>query len=222
MTAKKVTKRKTSSVKKEVNSRTSWHEKYSYTRKEMIFRLALLALAVFIVFNYRSFVIAATVNGEPISRFSIIQQLEKQQGGQLLDNLINESIIRQQAKAKNMSVSEDEKNGKISQLETDLKDQGQDLDEILTSQGMSRDDLKKQIELQVMVEKLVGDSIEVTDEELNKYVTDNKSFLPEGKSDEELKELAREQLKQQKLSQSFSSWLAEQRNNSKINRFVSY
>ena len=220
MAARKSATKKTSTPK--AKKKAPWYSKYSYTRGEWLYRLAWLVLLVFLFINYRGLVIAATVNGEPVSRLAVIQELEKRDGAQVLENLINEVLIRQKAKEANIVVIDEEINQRISEIETQLAEQGQTLDEILELQGLTRNELSSQIEIQILIERLLESQVEVTDEEINEYIETNGDFLPEELSEEELREEVRNQLTQQKLSQGYSTWIESIRNESEINFFAEY
>lgn len=199
-----------------------WYAKYAYTRRQIIYRSAWAILLIFIFFNYRGVFIAASVNGQPVSRLSVVQELEKQQGQGVLDNLINETLIHQKARENNISVTADDVNTRISQIETDLKAQGQDLDQILQLQGMTKDDLNKQIEIQLLVEKILSDKLQFTDKEVTDYVASNSAYYPDTMSDEDKLSDARDQLKQQRLSQEFSTWIKSVRDDANITTYVNY
>jgi len=107
----------------------------------------------------------------------------------------------------------------LKNLEATLKEQGQDLDKLLEAQGMDREEIKEQIRMQKTVEAIVGQDIEVSDEEIDVYIEENKSFLPEDQDIEEIKPTVREQLKQQKMSERIGEWLDSLREKAKINYF---
>ena len=65
------------------------------------------AIAVFtIIFFAKSIFFAALVNGTPIMRYSVIKELEKQNGKQALESLITKKLILQTAKKKNIEVKQ--------------------------------------------------------------------------------------------------------------------
>ena len=67
----------------------------------------------------------------------------------------------------------------ITKLQAGLKKQGQNLDQALATQGMTRDDLNRAIRTNKLVSKLVGKDVKVTDEEVNDYLEKNKANLPD-------------------------------------------
>lgn len=183
--------------------------------------LILIVLAV-IAFFLKGLFVAALVNGEPITRIAIIKELEKQGGKQALSSLVNQVLILQEAKKKNVQVSQAEIDASIRKIEDSLKTQGQNLETALAQQGMTRQDLLMQLKLRNLVEKLLTDKIKVTGKEIADYIEKNKDTLPTNLTADEIKKSVEEQLKQQKLASASQSWLEELNKNAKINYFVNY
>lgn len=183
--------------------------------------ISLLLLVTILVLSKELFV-AALVNGQPISRWEILKKSEEAQGAQILDSLITDQLIKQEAQKQGVEVSEDKVNQQIEEIKASIQEQGQDFNTLLSMQGMTLEDLKERIRIQKMVEQLLESEVEVTEEEVSQYLEDNKEFLPEDMSEDEMKEQARQQLEQQKLSERYQTWLEELKENSRINYFVDY
>jgi len=181
--------------------------------------VVILAVGVFFL---KGLFVAALVNGEPITRLAVISELEKQGGKQTLSSLVNQVLILQEAKKKNVQVTQAEADASLKQIEDSLKAQGQNLDTALAMQGMTRKDLSLQLKLRALVEKLLADKIKLTDKEIADYIEKNKDTFPAGMKEDEIKKSVTEQLKQQKLGSASQAWLAELNKNAKINYFVSY
>lgn len=199
-----------------------YQKKLNRLPKRKGFRLGVGAAVIFsLLYLFKGVFIAAFVNGQPIGRLSVISELERRGGGEVLDTLITQTLIEQEAKRQNVSVTQSELEATIAEIEASFEGQG-GLDQILTSEGMTRDNLEKQIRLQKLVEKMLTDRVGVTDEEVAEYLEENSDLLPEDATDGELNELARNQLEQQKLSLEVQTWLADLRQNANINYFVNY
>lgn len=181
----------------------------------------ILALGALLYFG-RSLFVAAVVNGQPISRLSIVQEAEKHSGRQVLDSKIQEALIEQEAQAKNVSVSDKEIADEIKKIETSLTSQGQSLDQVLKAQGMTRDSLDNNIRLSKVVEKIVGKDIKISNKEIDDYLKQNKDFLPKDQSEDKLRKTAEESLKQQKLNEKVQKWLADLQKKANILYFVNY
>ncbi len=229
---KKVTKRAPKVVKSEVVAMDTMSEMdmstvetqstSSFVTKKNIIILLLLASFGYLLFLNRGLFIAAMVNNQPITRLSIVSELEKRTGKQALDSIITETLIMQEAQKSNVVVATEEVDAEVKKVEDSVKAQGQDIDQLLSAQGMKREDLVKQIRIQKMVEKILADKINPSDDDVKKYVTDNASMFAKDLSADQKVTQAKDQLKQQKLSSEFQAWIAEVKASSKINYFVNY
>lgn len=182
----------------------------------------IIIVLIILAFLFKGLFVAALVNGEPITRLSVISELEKQGGKQALSSLVNQALILQEAKRKNVQATQAEIDASLKQIEDSLKSQGQSLDTALAMQGMTRQDLSLQLKLRTLVEKLLADKIKVTDAEIADYITKNKDTFPANLTEAEIQKSVVEQLKQQKLSSASQAWLQELNKNAKINYFVNY
>lgn len=174
------------------------------------------------LFYFKGLFIAAIVNGQPITRFAVISELEKRSGEQTLSSIITETLILQEAQKRNITVTQKEIDDSIKKIESDLKEQKQSLDQALAFQGMARKDFEYQLRLRKLVEKMLVKEIEPTDKEISDYIEQNKDSLPKDTSEEEIEKTVKEQLKQQKLSTKVQEWLADLQNKASINYFVTY
>lgn len=190
-------------------------------KKKLIVFCGFLAVAALLYF-FKGLFFVAIVNGQAVSRISLVREMEKQFGKQALDSEITKILILQEARKKNVSVDKKEIDGEITKIEENLKSQGQDLNQALAMQGMTRESLANQIMLQKTVEKLLGNQISVTDQEVSDYIEKNKATISADAKPEAVQSGVKEQLKQQKLSEKLNSWIEELRQNAKITSFVSF
>lgn len=179
--------------------------------------IAVLVLAYFL----KGLFIAATVNGSPIGRLSVVQKLEKASGKNLVDSIISTKLVNAEAVTKNITVSNEEIDAQIKIIEAQITAQGGTLDAALALQGMSREDLKEQIVFQKQVEKLVADKVTVTDEEVAKYITDNKITVPAGQEAVANAQIKTE-LSNQKLNTAAEALITTLKSQANIKYFVKY
>jgi len=184
-----------------------------------IVALAAIVMALYLVKN--NFIIAATVDGRMISKYSLIKELEKQNGKAVLDTMISENIIENEASKKGIIITDSEIEQEVKVVESDILAQGGTLDMALLQQGMTVDDLKDRIRTQKMVEKLLADKIEVSEAEVNAYIATNKISLPKGKEMETKTQVA-DQLRDQKLNEEAQKWIAGLKSNAKIKYYINY
>lgn len=189
---------------------------------KLIYVAAVILIIGVLGYFGKGLFVAAIVNGQPISRIAIDSELEKQGGQKVLDAAITKILIAQELKNKNITVTDKEVNDELKKIDDQLKTQNQTLDSALAAQGMSKSDLIVQIKIQKGVEKLLGSDIKVTDEEISKFLTDNQQYLPTGKTDAELKQIATDQLKQQKLDEKYQTWVSSLQSKASIYKFVKF
>ena len=174
-----------------------------------------------VAYLLKGLVIAATVNGSPISRLAVIAELEKVSGKNALDAMITRKLISDAAQAKGITVSAEEISAEIKKISDNLAGQGQDLATALKSANMTEADLEKQIVSQKTMEKLLVDKITVTGEEVAAYIKEYKVPVTKGK-EVEINSQIQEQLRQQKLSDEAGKLVDALRAAAKIRYFVNY
>lgn len=175
--------------------------------------LVILALLGYIGYKY-AFV--AWVGSVPITRWDYYNKLDKEYGEKFKEQLITETLIMNEAKKRNVSVSDEEINSEIKKFE-DEQGSPEKLDEFLSFQGITRDELKKQIKYQTLIKKMFGENINVSDEEVNKYIEENEAQL--GEINDQTKNSVREQLKFDKTRQAFLDWFNTAKEDKSVVRF---
>ena len=187
-----------------------------------VFIPIILVIVAVLLFVLKGFFIAAIVNGQPITRMSLDQTLEKKYGKQELTSAITQTLIMQEASNKNITVTDSEINASVKQITDSLSAQGQTLDSALALRGMTKQDFLDQLKIQKIVEKILGNQLAVSDKEIQDYIDKNKSSLPTGLSDADLKSQVKQQLQQQKLTDKAQAWIAGLQKKAKINYFVNF
>ncbi len=193
----------------------------AFKRYAYAFVLGVLLVVLSFLFSKGVFV-AATVNGSPISRLSVIEKLEQQGGKDALQGIINERLIKSAIAKSNITVDAAAVDTKITEIETQVKAQGGTLAEALTAEGMTMTQLRDQIETQQKLEKLLDDKLKVTDEEVASFITENKITPPTGTDEATLKTEVAAQIKQQKFQEESQKWIAEITESAKIKYYVTY
>lgn len=193
-----------------------------YVKNPRLWVGAAVVVVAILLYVYKGLFIAATVNGQPISRLAVVSQLEQQGGKQELDTLIAENLVLQEAKKRNITIPQSQINGEVATIENQLKGQGTTLDAALAARGMSRNDLVQQMEIQDLLNKMVGSSVTVTDAQIQSYIDQNKDSLPQGLSGADLKAQVKSQLEQQELQSKTQAFLANLQKNAKVTYFVNY
>lgn len=190
-------------------------------RRSLILSSAIIIVAI-VLFLGRGLLIAATVNGQPVSRLAIISELEKQSGKAVLDSVVTKMLVVQEAKKKNVEASSKDIDAEIAKIKKQFKDQGQDLDSLLASQGLTQEKFRDEVKIQILVTKLLGDKAKVTDKEFKDFMDKNKDIVPAGEDQKTAEANLRTQLEQQKLAQQYQSWIQNVKKDAAIQYFVNY
>ena len=189
------------------------------TKKRVTTSLIIIVVLSGIYFS-RSLIVAAWVNGRPVYRLTLIHELEKQGGKQVLDALIEKSLVASEAKKNKIIISQPEIDNEIASIEKTISSQGISLDEALNMRGMSRKNLEDQIETQKIVEKILASKVTITEEEAKDYFTKNKTLFGQNPVYDKVKEQVKNQLFQQKLAGEYNTWITDLKTKSKILYFI--
>jgi hypothetical protein len=191
------------------------------TQKKNLMIVGGTLLVVVIGFCLKNALLVASVDGALISRMSVVKELEKQGGKQVLEGLITERLIQNEARKKGIVVSEEEITAEIGKIEAQVSSQGMTLADALSTRGMTLDVLKDQIQIQKEVEKLIAEKVIVSEEEVQSYITTNKITLPKGE-EQKAKDQIKEQIKNQKMTQEVQIFIAGLKTAAKITYYREY
>ncbi len=132
----------------------------------------------------------AVVNGEPISSADFQRELAlaRAEGGEgnapidllrkrVLDELVSRTLLLQQARARSVTVGQDQVERAFLRLRSEYP--GTHFDDLLAQQRLSAADLKARLREQLTVEKLFNDEVfpqvQVADEEVQRYFAEHPS-----------------------------------------------
>jgi len=185
--------------------------------KIMSIHLAFLVLVLAALgYGYYRYWNVAVVNGKPISRIAYIKNMEKQGGKTVLDRMVQETMIRDEAQKKGIKIEQGVIDGEIKKIESQVTTMGMTLDEALKSEGLTKAELEDQIRMQKMVEVMAGASTEITQAQIDKYIVDNKTQFPTGTTKEQMQTTAREELTSQAANAAINKWLENLNTSAKI------
>lgn len=191
-----------------------------YRKPAMIAAAGLVLLGA--AYQYKGVFVSAVVNGTPISRLSVVRELEKQAGSQALDRLITKKLVDAEVARKKIVVSPADMDAEVKKIEDSVTKQGGTLKEALDQQGMTEEDLREQLLLQKKLEKLLGDRIDVTDDEVARYMAQGDGLAPSGISNADFRDQIREQLKEQKFNEEVGKWIAAAKAKASIRYYAGY
>jgi disulfide bond formation protein DsbB len=185
--------------------------------------VAVAVLLVIVAFLFtRGYIVAATVNGQPIGWLAVVSKLEDQDGKKTLEAMVNERILNTEFEKLGITIEAGALSERIAEIETQVSAQGGTLAEALAQQGMTMKMLEAQIESQLKIEKALGDKIKVTDAEVTAYLAENGIEAHPDETPEQLNAEIAEQLKQQKIQMETQAWITAVTDKAEIKYYVRY
>lgn len=227
---KKVTKKQTDHIEESPTSTKPISQPKKSASHYRIPKLyAHLGLAVLVVAGVaaflavQNFLTLATVNGESINRLELVKRLESNSGKDELEMMITELLINQEASTQSIVIEDEVINQEIEKIKTQLASSGNTLEEVLAQEGLTLENLEKQIKLQKKIEAIAGvGNSQPSAEEIATFLEENKEFLPEDATEEELNELAINQLNSQGGQQQIQDSITSLRDKATINYNKTY
>ncbi len=183
---------------------------------------ALIDLAVQYLNNDYS---VAVVDGSRISKSKWHKTLESAYGSSVAQQLIDEQIIKAEAKKAKITISKEEIDQQITDIETSLGGK-EALDTALIANNITLEQLKEQVELDLLSTKILTPQIEYTEDDVKSFFNqysdvifpDETAALEKGaKLDfDQYKAETEEVYIQQQVQSKQSSWLTEVEANYRI------
>lgn len=181
--------------------------------------VATLSVIIVVLFAInRGYLFAAIINNKPLFRWNLSNTLMSRYGSQTLENMITQELIADQARQAHVQVTQQELDAKEQEL---LKSFGGNvsIDDVLNYQGMTRADFDEQMRLQILLTKLIGKDITISNDEVTAYIASNQATMVATTADELQKE-AKEILLNQKIGEKLQTWYADIKSKAKIYRFI--
>jgi len=138
----------------------------------------ILIIAILLIFTLTSCVksnneVVAKVNDAVITKEELYDFMVSQYGQNAINALIANKIIDLEAEKENIKVTNDEIEKRIDEIVEPYG--GRDnLDEFFETYNTSMEDIKKNVAINLKVEKLLGPKIDITEDEMKSYFEENK------------------------------------------------
>lgn len=174
-------------------------------------------------FLYKKNIIAfAFVNGEAISLTDTIQLIRTGYSPQVFDAFMTEKLVEIEARKRGIIVSKEEIEKDIRRIEEDLALQGKTLTEVLVNSDQSLEDFQRNVKFHLTVYKLLSDNVEITPEEVDKYIKENDYIFSSPKERVEVEKEVEELLFKEKLSAEYDKWIRDVKAGSEIDYLVHF
>ncbi len=115
----------------------------------------------------------AVVNGDRITEEEFVDKLKKAGGEQILQQMIDRQIIEDAFQKAGLKLSEEDIAASLQEIQSRAPSP-QAFQEYLAASGVTLEDLREDLKLQMKVEMLATKDVQITEEQLKKFYEDNK------------------------------------------------
>ncbi|MEX2355472.1 MAG: peptidylprolyl isomerase [Thermaerobacterales bacterium] len=122
--------------------------------------------------------VVAVVNGDEITAADLYRQLVAQNGHDALNRLITETLIRQEAVRAGVAISNQEVEDRLQNL-VDEHGGAESFSMALMQSNLTQDQLKEDLRLNMMVERLMEPELDLSDEVIADFYAENQSLYSE-------------------------------------------
>ena len=205
--------------KKEAAPKTFTIPKTVSIKKEVVIKYAIIIVVALALLPVLDWVVqtsivskyAAFYKNADVTRSQYVQELEKQYGGTVANELLAKAAITQAAKEKGITVTDAEVESAVT---ADKAKAGITSDEAfasaLASSNITEADYRAYIKITVTLDKLLAGSVtEPTDKEVQDYYTQNKATTFSGKKLEDVKATIIAALKEDNLNTLRQNWITQ-------------
>jgi foldase protein PrsA len=112
--------------------------------------------------------VVATVNGKPITYGELVRELERTRGASVLLDLLDESLVLAEAEKRKLTLTQQEKDGGLERAAARVGSM-RDLEMQLQRRGIPMDAYRRQIETDLLLDKIALQEAKVPDQEAAAY-----------------------------------------------------
>lgn len=196
--------------------------------------MALIILVAFIAIDFgvqylNNDYSAAVVNGERITEREYYYRLDQAYGSAIISQLVEEELIRQRAEEQGVTVTQEEIDEELASITEQVGGEEQ-LNLSLEAYNLSKEDLERQIELDILSRKMLEPTLEYTEEDVMAFFEEySEMIFPEDAATleegelldyESYKDETLDVFIQQEISTAQGPWLAELEAEAKVQNNV--
>lgn len=153
----------------------------SWRKRTLLFTIPIILFSAQIISYANDTVVdepVATVNGEAISRDELYKRLLQIGGRGILEQMIGDILIAQEAKSKGIKATTDETEEKMNEYKKRFS-KVDNLEEMLKKNGMTIEGLRQNMELEILTRKLILRDVHIAENQIQRYYEENKDRLGE-------------------------------------------
>lgn len=203
-----------------VGQNNSVSTKFNFSNKQLLIGLAVV-LVVGFFYNFRGLFIAATVNGEMISRREFNAEVQRMVGTKVLDQLVIQKLITQTIKSQGVVIDTQSVQAEIDVIKAGIEGTGITFEEALEKEGVVYAELVENITIKLGLKGLLADKIVVTEEEIDAYILARKIEVTE-ETKGETRNTIKTQLEQEKFDLEVGPYLEGLKTEAKLKTYIKF
>src|SRR3989344_6474269 len=188
------------------------------SNRRLLLAVAVVAIVGGFLYVTRSWYLAAVVNGKPIFRWDLNRVMTQRFGQQSLEGMISEALIEEEAMKQNVQVLPKDVTAKEDEIVKNLGG-GVKLEDLLKFQGITKEDFDQQVKLQLLVQKILGSDIVITDKDVDMYIATSSARLTAAEP-AALKEEAKQAILDSKIGEKVQEWFTALKDKAKVVRLL--
>ncbi len=124
----------------------------------------------------------AVVNGRPITKEMLYQEMHKRVGQESLNNLIDSTLIIQEASLKNLKLTDSELNTQVERLIEEQYGSEAKFQDVLSYYGLTRKEAEEEWRVYFSARKVILASLDIKDADVEAYFNQNKAEFDQEES----------------------------------------
>jgi len=187
---------------------------------KLLLVIAVGVVVFLLVQKNKSLFIVGTVNKSPITRWELNSKMAEKYATQTFEEIVSERLLAENLKKNNIVVTDKEVQDELAKIKAQYGGEEQ-FKTAIAQFGMTEakalQSIKQSIGLKKLIEAL--NKIEITDDAIAKYFTDNASSYT-GKKLEDVKAEIKDTLLQQEIYTKSQEWYTQIRKDAKVSSFL--
>lgn len=184
--------------------------------------IGIVVLLGLFAFWKKDWFVVAVVNNQPVTSVEFYQNLKAKNGQEVLDQIIRDKIISQEAANKGVVTSQADIDKKVKEIEDQVGGKDE-LKAALTSRNISENDFRNQLKIQLLVEKLLEKDIQVSEKDIDDYIAKNpedQNVAGQNTQEKKVRDEISKTIRSNKLNEKFQTWYSELEKKAKISKFI--
>lgn len=187
---------------------------------KLLLIIAIGVVVFLLVQKNRGLFIAGTVNKSPVSRWELNSKMAEKYATQTFEEIVSERLLTENLKKNKIVVTDKEVQDELAKIKLQYGGEEQ-FQAAIVQFGMTEAKAVESIKQSIGLKKLIeaSNKIEISDEAVSKYFTDNKASYGTQKLEEVATEI-KDLLYQQEIYTKSQEWYTQVRKDAKISSYL--